>query len=304
MNLLRAGNERIAFWSTLWVLCGGCSTSPPQENWRPGRLVVSESIRDVENRHPNVVRVTAALNGKVRGRCSGILMGPRLVLTAGHCVCAKRPDGSAGGLIIDSSTCAANATVKTVTYSSKEGVEDDAPSVSEVFKGVVRPHPRLKIRIDAQGVISGHADLALIHLEEAVKGVRPARMANAEVVMGEDVLMVGYGYDQRVGGFDGERRSGRNQVATFMKGGATFFVGKPLEVARPVMPGGSIVVREAGAYMLEGDSGGPCFRVSDGALIGIAMTTSHPPLDFSEFTSTFYFREWLKEALERAEESG
>jgi hypothetical protein len=83
-------------------------------------------------------------------------------------------------------------------------------------------------------------------------------------------------------------------------GGATFLAGKPLEIAQPVMPGGSIVVREPGSYMLEGDSGGPCFRESDGALVGIAMTTSQPPLEFSEFTSTYYYRAWLKAEMERA----
>jgi hypothetical protein len=129
-------------------------------------------------------------------------------------------------------------------------------------------------------------------------------MANSEVQLREAIVMVGYGYDQRVGGFQGERRSGKNEVATFTMGGATFIVGKPLEVAQPVRPGGSIVVREAGSYMLEGDSGGPCFRQSDGALVGIAMTTSQPPLEFSEFTSTYSYRDWLRAELERAKRHG
>ena len=128
-----------------------------------------------------------------------------------------------------------------------------------------------------------------------------ARLADTEVQTDEAILMVGYGYDQRTGGFQGERHSGKNRVATFTMGGATFLVGKPLEIAQPVMPGGSVVVREPGSYMLEGDSGGPCFRESDGALVGIAMATSPPPLEFSEFTSTSFYRAWLREELGRAD---
>jgi hypothetical protein len=306
-----SGDKRRLGMNGLWLVMGwlfvGCSAADPAvaSARHHGRLAVSESAEDIENRHPEVVRVTTALNGKAKGRCSGVVMAPHLVLTAGHCVCKPRPDTEDGGLIIDNTDCAATATVKTVLYHPKEGVENDVPSESAVYKGTVRPHPRLKIHVNSQGAASGEADLAVIVLEEALgDDFRPARLSGTEVQVGEAILMVGYGFDQRVGGVQGERRSGRNDVATFTLGGSTFIAGKPLQVAQPVMPGGSIITRQAGSYVLEGDSGGPCFRESDGALVGIAMTTSQPPLEFSEFTSTHHHLAWLKAELKRAAEEG
>ncbi len=286
----------------LWGLCAGCSATNPALASPPHsrRLIVSVSEEDIENRHPEVVRITTFLDGGAKGRCTGTLIGPRLVLTAGHCVCKPRPD-TAGGILIDSSACAKTAVVKTVIYRPKQGVVGDAPSQSEVYPGIVRPHPRLQIRINKQGEMSGKADLAVIFLNEAVGNeIQPARLIDTEVAVGESIVMVGYGLDARLRGSQGERRSGRNDVATFTLGGATFFAGKPPKVVQPVMPGGPIMAQQEGSHMLDGDSGGPCFQESTGALVGIATTNSEPPVEFSEFTSAYHHRKWLNAELARA----
>ncbi|MCY1083266.1 trypsin-like serine protease [Archangium lansingense] len=78
---------------------------------------------DSTNRYPSTVTVTGHLaeNPPERRECSGVLVSPRLVLTAGHCVCARKeapPGGNGRVFQIEPSTCAATATVATFTYGS------------------------------------------------------------------------------------------------------------------------------------------------------------------------------------------
>lgn len=82
----------------------------------------------------------------------------------------------------------------------------------------------------------------------------------------------------------GERRSGKNTVAALESKGKSFLVG------------------QKGSHTLGGDSGGPCFR--DGLLVGIATTTSSPPVELSEYTSTYFYRDWLSTEIKRARRAG
>jgi secreted trypsin-like serine protease len=264
-----------------------------------GESIVSKSDTDRSNRYMAALMIDGS-----QGMCSGVLIAPSLVLTAGHCVCAQRevrPEEGNARTLIDKSTCARTATVKVVTY--RQGVE---PSKEE-FTGTVRAHELLKIIYDEDGKeVSSTADLAVIDLGKPLKGIKPIRLATEQVRYTQSVTLVGYGNDgAKVGSKRGNRRVGFNEVASIAENGATFLVGKPIQVRRPYKPKELLLVREEASYSLAGDSGGPCLRERDGTmdLVGIAKTHygGQELVQFSEYTSVYFHLEWLRREMKQAE---
>lgn len=104
---------------------------------------------------------------------------------------------------------------------------------------------------------------------------------------------------------EGTRRFGFNDIASISESGATFLVGKPIQIQRPYKPKEALLVREEGSYSLKGDSGGPCLRERDGVmeLVGIAKTRygGHALVQFSEYTSISFYLEWLRREIAVAE---
>jgi hypothetical protein len=258
----------------------GADESPPSGR----RLVVTSSKLDIENRYPSTVMIKTPLHEGGNRTCSGVLIHSRLVLTAAHCVCGLRastPRGDlaqeVGGVVIDGSTCASSVTVTTVVYRPPRMTDSDHRG----HDGKVRPHRDFKILLDQQGnVLKNEADLAVILLDEPLQdeAFPPVPLVDDEVRISDRVLLVGYGYDRRNNGYSGDRRSGRSAVAALAADGKTFLVG------------------QNGSHILSGDSGGPCFR--GGMLVGVATTSSEPPVELSEFTSTYFYREWLREEVQ------
>lgn len=246
------------------------------------RLTVTESQLDTENRYPFAVMIKAPLRSGGTRMCSGVLIHSRLALTAAHCVCGIRRSAAPSEgtrLIIDGSTCAESVTVTTVVYHPSRTTDSDHRG----HDGKVRPHKDFRIVLDAQGnVLENSADLAVIHLEESLKQkeFQPVSVATDKVWLNDSVVLVGYGYDKRTHGYSGDRRSGNNQVTAVETSGKTFLVGRK------------------GSHTLGGDSGGPCLR--EGMLVGIATTSSEPPVEFSEFTSTHFYKQWLDEEIAQA----
>jgi hypothetical protein len=248
---------------------------------------------DVTNRYLSAVVVTTTAN-QGASDCSGVLVSPRLVLTAASCLCQPRKTSPSPGetesFLIDGSNCAGRAAVTTMHYGEvldTEYPEGATQKLPHRYDGEFRPHPEFTLTVNARGAArTGHADLGVIVLDEPVKDVRPeALLQQGEVQAGEFLMMSGYGSDgtpHEQGGLYGVRYFRKNKVTRVL----------PPEDGR-------ILYEQQAPYLYDGFAGGPCFR-EQGArrwLVGIASRGSDEEL---AFTSVSSFRHWLRSEFHRA----
>jgi hypothetical protein len=244
---------------------------------------------DVSNKYASTLMLTED-GERVHASCSGILLSPRVVLTAASCVCPPRQatkHGSPETGSIGPSSCAERAFIMTVRFGAVKYPELKEESVAQTlrrFEGKVRVHPAFKLALDAQGaVLSSHADLAIIVLDSPVGDDLPrVPFAETEVQENEALVMAGYGDDPRFRGVPGIRYFRQNRVTRL-----------------PDDSDGRAFYEQQGPFIYNGYTGGPCFREdkSHPLLVGIASVGSDRELSF---TSTYVFRDWLRAELQRA----
>ncbi|HYI00596.1 trypsin-like serine protease [Hyalangium sp.] len=247
-------------------------------------------IVDVADRYAAAVMI-ALKDSPTLVACSGVLVSPRLVLTAGSCVCAQSHSESAvtSGNALVSSSCAERVSVTTVVYGGNSGPEAQGEQLwLRTYEGSVRAHPDLQFWVDPRGHLrSRRADLAAISLNEPVpEQLAKVLLSGSEVRQGEALIMAGYGHDQILGGDFGTRYYRKNTATR-----------------APQEDDDKLHYEQEGAYVYDGFAGGPCFREERGGqwLVGIAGVGSDAALTC---TSTFIHREWLRAEIQRARREG
>ncbi|WP_407738522.1 trypsin-like serine protease [Hyalangium sp.] len=247
---------------------------------------------DVENRYVSTVMITTDAQSRTV-LCSGVVINPRVVLTAASCLCEPGKSASIpikGKILGRGVSCLERAAVTTAIYEAAQ--DKDYPEATSSmsfnsYEGTVRPHPEFTPGSEnSNSAKPGHADLAVIVLDEAVKGV-PSEplMEQGEVQAREPLVMAGYAdtkSHRTVGGLYGIRYFRKNTVTQVLA---------PEE--------GRVLYQQQGPSIYNGYSGGPCFReaAQRHLLVGIASIGTDQELSFTRVSQ---YRDWLRAEVRRA----
>ena len=242
--------------AALTQACGAPSPTGARDGDAATASVASPIIRgtDSDASQDAVVKIIQTV-GQGRYTCSGVLIAPNVVLTARHCV--SELNDSANGIVctVDGKNNLGDRFTSTSAAADIAVVAGAAPSSADMANAVVGK----KIFRSTDSSIC-RSDIAIVLLERAVRNAKIAPMRlDGPPVAGETITAVGWGVTEKT-----ESPATRQQ----RKGIPVVRVGP---AAAATQASGAVPPNffEVGESICEGDSGGPAFATTTGAVIGL-----------------------------------
>ena len=252
----------------------------------PVELGVNTGKIDRRNRYLSAVRVFAKGIGapKTVRVCSGVLVSPRLVLTAASCVCSPQPpaQGDGGQTLLDAKVCASIGLVDTTNYFPRDR-HGPAGSDGSEYEAAVRVHPAFKQVLDEKGnVVSSEANLAVFVLDKAAE-IPPVELAESDVNAGESLVVVGHGYTRDT--VDVERVFSEHRVTEVLNSS------------------GRVAFAQPPPFVYKGARGGPCLRQNRQGLRLSGILSASVGQE-ALFTSVYAYRDWVRAEIQGAADAG